>query len=152
MTDITTADADNDRTPVIAAFDHIGLTVRDLETSIAWYQNVFKAEIVDGDFPHYGREWTGFARLLVEPHTKTAFGLHHNTANEGEEMNEARTGLDHVSFRVDGRGALDAWAAWLDRLGVAHSGIQSVTKPFAYSTVIFRDLDNNQLEFIAPGV
>jgi catechol 2,3-dioxygenase-like lactoylglutathione lyase family enzyme len=148
MTDTT----DEITTPAIAAFDHVGLTVRDLEASIEWYRKVFQAKPVAGDFPHYGREWTGFARLLVEPHTNTSFGLHHNTANQGEEMNEARTGLDHVSFRVDGREALAAWAARLDDLGVAHSGIQSVKTPFAFSTIIFRDLDNNQLEFIAPGV
>jgi len=144
MTEITT--------PAITGFDHVGLTVRDLEASIDWYQKVFQATLVDGTLPHYGREWTGFARLIIEPHSNIAIGLHHNAANQGEEMNEVRTGLDHVSFKVDGREGLEAWANRLDSLGVAHSGIQSVKAPFAFSTLIFRDLDNNQLEFFAAGV
>ena len=138
--------------PPFLGVDHFAFTVRDLAASVAWYQKVFQANVVDGRLPHYGREWTGYARLVVEPRTGLAIGLHHNEANEGEEMNEIRTGLDHISLKVEGREGLEAWASWLDSLGVAHSGIQSAKEPFVYSTIIFRDIDNNQLEVIAPGV
>ena len=77
------------------------------------------------------------------------FGLHTNTANRGEPFDEARTGLDHVSFQVAGRAALEAWTAWLDELGIRHTGIVDETEPITYSTVVFRDPDNIQLELIA---
>jgi hypothetical protein len=41
---------------------------------------------------------------------------------------------------------------WLDSLGVAHSGIQTKKEPFVYATIVFRDLDNMQLEFVAIDV
>ena len=37
----------------------------------------------------------------------------------------------------------------LDELGVPHTGIVDETEPIAYSTVVFRDPDNIQLELIA---
>ncbi|WP_433222272.1 VOC family protein [Dactylosporangium sp. CS-047395] len=135
--------------PSFEGVHHIGLTVRDLGKSVEWYKKVFRGDLVNGKLPHYGREWTGFAELVVEPRSGLAIGLHHNTNNLGEEMDEAHTGLDHLSLRVEGRQGLQEWADWLDSLGIAHSGIQSVKEPFVYSTLVFRDLDNNQLEFIA---
>ncbi|MEU7827426.1 MULTISPECIES: VOC family protein [unclassified Nonomuraea] len=138
--------------PSFAGLAHFAFTVRDLEASVAWYQKVFQAELVNGKLPHYGREWTGYAELVIEPRTGLAIGLHHNAANQGEEFDEVRTGLDHISLKVDGREGLLAWSDWLDRLGVAHSGIQSVKEPFVYSVVIFRDIDNIQLEVMAVGV
>ncbi|MER5431791.1 VOC family protein [Streptomyces sp. NPDC002588] len=138
--------------PRLSGLHHFAFTVRDLEASIAWYQKVFQAALVDGDLPHFGREWTGFARLVVEPRTGLAIGLHHNENNGGEEFDEVRTGLDHISLRVEGREGLEAWANWLDSLGVAHSGIQSKKEPFVFSTIVFRDIDNIQLEVVAIDV
>ncbi|MGV9383646.1 VOC family protein [Nonomuraea sp. NPDC003707] len=84
-------------TPPISGLHHFALTVRDLEASIAWYQKVFQATLVDGDLPHYGREWTGYANLVIEPRTGLAIGLHHHEANQDEEFDEVHTGLDHIS-------------------------------------------------------
>ncbi|WP_105975301.1 VOC family protein [Streptomyces geranii] len=138
--------------PPIGGLHHFAFTVRDLEASVAWYRKVFQATLVEGVLPHYGREWTGFARLVIEPRTGLAIGLHHNDGNRGEEFDEVRTGLDHVSLRVEGREGLEAWADWLDSIGVAHSGIQSNKEPFVFSTVVFRDIDNIQLEVMAVDV
>jgi len=138
--------------PAFDGVHHVAFTVRDVDKSIEWYKKVFQADLVEGTLPHYGREWTGYARLVVEPRTGLAIGLHHNNANQAEEMNETRTGLDHISLKVDGRHGLEAWADWLDSLGIAHSGIQSKKEPFVFSTIVFRDLDNNQLEVIAVDV
>ncbi|KUI38340.1 glyoxalase [Mycobacterium sp. GA-2829] len=125
------------------------MTVTNLETSIAWYQRVFRTERLDLTIPHYGREETGYSVLLPEPRSGVIFGLHTNTGNRGEPFDEARTGLDHVSFGVAGRDALVAWTAWLDEIGVPHTGIVDETEPITYSTVVFRDPDNIQLELIA---
>jgi hypothetical protein len=56
--------------------------------------------------------------------------------------------MDHISFQADGLKGLEAWVDRLDALNIEHSGIQ--TRPGgSYSTVVFRDPDNNQLEFAA---
>jgi catechol 2,3-dioxygenase-like lactoylglutathione lyase family enzyme len=77
--------------------------------------------------------------------------LHTNVGNDGARFDEARTGLDHVGFNVSSRAELQAWTAWLDELGIPHSGIQVVDEPFPYATVVFRDPDNVQLELFALG-
>lgn len=51
---------------------HFAFTVRGVQASAAWYQKVFQANLVDGTLPHYGREWTGYARLSVREHTDSA--------------------------------------------------------------------------------
>jgi catechol 2,3-dioxygenase-like lactoylglutathione lyase family enzyme len=135
--------------PAIQGVHHVSLTVTDLEASIAWYQRVFRTQRLDLTIPHYGRESTGYAVLLPEPRSGLIFGLHTNTGNDGQPFDEARTGLDHVSFGVAGRAALEVWTGWLDELGVEHTGIVDETEPLTYSTVVFRDPDNIQLELIA---
>ncbi|MFW3122431.1 lactoylglutathione lyase-like lyase [Mycolicibacterium mageritense DSM 44476 = CIP 104973] len=127
---------------------HLSLTVTDLEASVAWYQRVFRTERLDVKIPHYGREETGYSVLLPEPRSGLIFGLHTNTGNRGEPFDEARTGLDHVSFSVASRDDLVAWTVWLDSLGIDHTGVVDETDPIVYSTVVFRDPDNIQLELI----
>jgi glyoxylase I family protein len=103
------------------------------------------------DFRHYEREETGYGIVLMDPRLGIAIGLHANTANRGEAFDECRTGLDHISFGVADRDELAAWVARLDELGIQHTGIRDEKEPMAYSTVVFRDPDNIQLEFIAFG-
>ncbi|ELB87256.1 lactoylglutathione lyase-like lyase [Rhodococcus wratislaviensis IFP 2016] len=118
---------------------------------MAWYQRLFGMDRVPVTFPHLDRENTGYAVLLVDPRSGAAIGLHTNEANQGEPFDEARTGLDHVSFSVATRDELVAWLARLDELGIEHTGIRDEQEPFVYSTVVFRDPDNIQLELIAVG-
>lgn len=135
----------------ISGIHHLSLTVTDLEVSIAWYQRVFRTQRLDLTIPHHGREETGFSVLLPEPRSGLIIGLHRNTGNRGEAFDEARTGLDHVSFGVPGRAQLVAWTQWLDELGIDHTGVVDETEPITYSTVVFRDPDNIQLELVAMG-
>jgi glyoxylase I family protein len=139
----------DDSSPSFSGVHHVSLTVTDLEASIGWYERVLQAVRTGVTIPHYGCEDTGYSVLLVEPRSGLMFGLHKNIANSGDRFDEARTGLDHVSFGVAGRAALEQWAAWLDGLGVTNTGVVDETEPIAYSTVVFRDPDNIQLEFIA---
>jgi glyoxylase I family protein len=140
---------DEEAGPGITGIHHFSVTVRDIETSVAWYQRVFRADRVPMEFPHYEREDTGYGVLLVEPRSGLAIGLHTNTGNTGERFDEARTGLDHVGFNVSSRDELEAWTAWLDGLGVEHSGIRMGDAPFPFATLVFRDPDNIQLELFA---
>ena len=135
--------------PAITGVHHFSVTVRDIEASAAWYQRVFQAARVPMQFPHYEREHTGYGLLLVDPRSGLAIGLHTNTGNGGEQFDEARTGLDHVGFNVASREELEAWTAWLDELGVEHSGIRTGDQPFPFATLVFRDPDNIQLELFA---
>ncbi|MEU6816682.1 VOC family protein [Streptomyces sp. NPDC046860] len=137
--------------PTINGVHHLSFTVADLDSSLGWYQKLFGADRVDHKFVHLGAEDTGYGILLVTPVSGVVIGLHTNTANKGEKFDEARTGLDHVSFQVSAREDLETWAAWLDELGIAHTGIRDETEPFAYSTLVFRDPDDIQLEFVAVG-
>jgi glyoxylase I family protein len=75
-------------------------------------------------------------------------GLHAHRANAGKSFDECRTGLDHVSFGVASHDELAAWVARLDELGIEHPGIRDEREPFSYSTVVFRDPDNIQLELM----
>jgi glyoxylase I family protein len=136
----------DDTAPGITGIHHFSVTVRDIEASVAWYQRVFRADRVPMKFPHYEREDTGYSVLLVEPRSGLAIGLHTNTGNDGEQFDEACTGLDHVGFNVASREDLEAWTAWLDELGIDHSGIRTGDEPFPFATVVFRDPDNIQLE------
>lgn len=136
----------DDYAPCITGVHHFSVTVCDIEASVAWYQRVFRADRVPMEFPHYEREHTGYGVLLVDTRSGLLIGLHTNTGNGGEQFDEARTGLDHVGFNVASREELEAWTAWLDELGVEHSGIRIGDQPFPFATLVFRDPDNIQLE------
>ena len=134
--------------PAIAGYHHFSPTVSDVEASAQWYERVFGMTRVPVAFPHHGAEQGGYAVVLTEPRSGIALGLHHHEANPGQSFDERRTGLDHISFAVAGRADLDAWARWLDSLGVENSGVVDTDNPVPYSVVVFRDPDNIQLELI----
>jgi glyoxylase I family protein len=137
--------------PSITGINHFSATVTDLEASVAWYQQLFGMDRMPATFPHYEREDTGYAVVLMEPRSGAIIGLHTNTANRGETFDECRTGLDHIALGVANRDELVAWVTKLDELGIQHTGIRDVKEPLAFSTVVFRDPDNIQLELIAFG-
>ena len=132
--------------PVITGVHHVCLTVTDIDASMNWYQQLFQAGRWPGRLPHYAREETGFAEMLVDNSTGLLIGLHHHNANQGEKFEESHTGLDHISFGVAERADLDAWASWLTELGIENSGVIDTDNPLSYSVVVFRDPDNIQLE------
>jgi glyoxylase I family protein len=134
--------------PAVTGVHHFSATVSDIEASAQWYERVFGMNRVPVTIPHYGDEEGGYAVLLIDPRSGVAIGLHHHEANPGQPYHESKTGLDHISFGVADRAGLDAWASWLDELGIEHSGVIDSDHPMPYSVVVFRDPDNLQLEFI----
>ncbi|MGV0791444.1 VOC family protein [Mycolicibacterium sp. XJ1819] len=140
-----------DKAPAVTGVHHVSITVTDLEASVAWYQRLLQADRVPTKFPHYGREDTGFGELLIEPRSGIVIGLHTNTGNDGQPFDEARTGLDHLALNVATRDELQSWTAWLDELGIEHSGVRAIDEPFPFATVVFRDPDNVQLELFTMG-
>ena len=134
--------------PAVAGIDHFSATVSDVEASAQWYLRVFGMNRVPVQFPHHRDEDGGYAVLLMDPRSGVAIGLHHHEANLGDGFDERRNGLDHIAFKVAERTDLDTWVSWLDEQGVQHSGVNDVTVPVPYSTLVFRDPDNIQLELI----
>ena len=141
----------SDDQPAITGIHHFSPTVCDVEASARWYEKVFGLQRVPVTFPHYEREETGYAVLLIDPRSGLAIGLHENKGNQGEKFDECRTGLDHIGFNVSSRDEMERWAEHLSALGVEHSGIRDVTEPMAFSTLVFRDPDNIQLELFTTG-
>jgi glyoxylase I family protein len=133
--------------PAVTGYHHFAPTVSDVEASAQWYERVFGMTRMPVAFPHHGEE-DGYALVLIEPRSGLVLGLHHHDDNSGQPFDERRTGLDHMSFAVAGRADLDAWARWLDHLGVENSGVVDTGDPVPYSVVVFRDPDNIQLELI----
>lgn len=135
-----------------ARLHHIALTVRDLEASVGWYEQVFGVHH-QMDVPHVG----GTAKILADETFSLAFALHRHDANTAEAFHESRTGLDHVGFQVPTREDLVAWQSHLEAHGVARAAAadrpctQSAIADEPYGSVlVFRDPDNIQLELYAP--
>src|SRR5215468_396773 len=124
--------------PSVTGYHHFAPTVSDVEASAQWYERVFGMTRLPVAFPHYGGEKGGYAVVLMEPRSGIVLGLHHHDTNPGQPFDERRTGLDHMSFSVAGRADLDAWAGWLDSLGVENSGVVDTGDPLPYSVVLFR--------------
>jgi len=122
---------------------HVAVTVTDLERSTRWYGALLAAgPVLDEDERAGGFHHTVFAlgggQLL---------GLHTHHQAAGDTFDEHRTGLDHIAFACRDRDELQAWAARLDELGIAHGGIKDAHYG---SGVSFRDPDGIALEFFAP--
>jgi glyoxylase I family protein len=122
---------------------HVALTVRDLATSVPWYESLLDAKpVLDEDTDpdmHHTVYLMGSGTLLgLHQHAKTA---------PDKPFSEFDVGLDHIAFGCADRAELQTWADRLDELGIAHGGI----KDAAYgSGVSFRDPDGIPLEFFAP--
>lgn len=124
--------------PGVSGIHHVGLTVTDLDRSVAWYTSVLGAE--------------GISRFDIGPMSKAMVRLgpvtlsltSHGAGAVGGPFDEHRAGLDHLSLAVPDIAALRTWASRLDRAGVEHS---DVVKGASGSLIAFRDPDNIALEF-----
>ncbi len=131
--------------------NHVNLTVRDLERSSAWYCRVLRLTKVSDQVnigPPYFNE-NAYHGLFDLATFSYVVGLIQHPDGIPGGFDARRVGLDHVGFQVPERADLDDWAAHLDELGVAHSGV--VTSP--YSTVVnVSDPDGIALELSGVDV
>jgi catechol 2,3-dioxygenase-like lactoylglutathione lyase family enzyme len=134
--------------PALGALHHVAVTVTDVEASAEWYERVLGLQRLPAPIPHYGNQSPGFGLLLLDPSAGWAIGVHHHDLHRGEAADETRTGMDHIGLAVPERRDLDDWARRLDALGGNHSGVTDTADPIPYSTLVFRDPDNIQLEFV----
>ena len=131
--------------PDITGIAHVELSVRDLDTSVAWYTKLLGArDVWRGSNDRYGIT----ACAIYEPRSKIVFAFTQHGSQEPEDFSPRRPGLDHVSFGVAGRPALEEWVRHLDALGIPHSAIQDDHQP---PSVTLSDPDGIALEFSFPA-
>jgi glyoxylase I family protein len=128
--------------PESPTIGHVALTVADLSVSVPWYQRLLGSEPVldedTGPFYHVGFALPG----------GTLLGLHQfPEGTGGQQFNERRPGLDHLSFACANRGELEAWQKRLTEMGIMNGGIVDASYGSGLS---FRDPDNIALEFFSP--
>jgi glyoxylase I family protein len=86
----------------------------------------------------------------------TGLDLFEHVDNDQEPFDPARTGLDHLGFAAESMEELQAWADWLNRCGMHHSGVRDIVpgdtggiEPEPIGAMLdFRDPDEIQLEFL----
>jgi catechol 2,3-dioxygenase-like lactoylglutathione lyase family enzyme len=122
---------------------HFRLTVTDVGRSVAFYTGLlgFKKlmDLNPGAFLSNGSVSLGIGPFPDPVH-----------AMEGDRFSENRVGLDHMSFAVPSRKALEDAVRVLDARGVPHSEVRDLGEAFGIAILIFRDPDNIQLELSAP--
>jgi glyoxylase I family protein len=130
------------------SFAHVRLTVTDIERSRKFYEDVFGLPVAFELPPNADaqtREQLSFLfGGVIYQLGDSLLGLR---PVADDHFDEDRVGLDHVSFNVASRAALDEAAAMLDGLGVEHGGVKDIGAGFILE---FRDPDHIALELFAP--
>jgi glyoxylase I family protein len=127
---------------------HVRLTVTDIERSRQFYESVFGWPVlleVPENADEATRNQYGFLfGGVIYDLGGTLLGLRPVAT---DRFNEDRVGLDHIAFRLGSRAELDAAAAHLDEVGVAHEPVKDIGPSYILE---FRDPDNIALELTAP--
>ena len=134
---------------MITGIHHLGLTVRDVEASAAWYEQVLGFRHVD----HYESP-DGARRKVFLRHDglSVRLGLTQHHGSSQKVFDETTVGLDHLAFTVGDRRELEWWQARLADAAVTHSSITPAnTIPGAF-VLVFHDPDNIQLELLGGRV
>lgn len=128
---------------VTGGVHHFRLTVTNVDRSVSFYTQLLGfTKLMDldpGAFLSNGKVGLG-----IGPHPRP------DQAIEGDRFDENRVGLDHMSFEVSSRAALDEAGRILDQRGIAHSEVRDLGEAFGICILVFRDPDNVQLELSGP--
>jgi glyoxylase I family protein len=136
----------------LGGIHHIRLTVTDIERSRAFYTDLLGFDIAveapasedpESD-PSYPVLWGG----VVMAKGNYLLGLR-PVAGKGDRFDEDRVGLDHLSFNVESRAALNEAIRLLDERGVPRGEVRELAS-FGICVLPFRDPDNIQLELTSP--
>ena len=136
----------------LGAIHHIRLTVTNIERSRKFYTEVLGFDVAAAapashdpkSDPSYPVLWGG----VVMAKGNYLLGLR-PVAAKGDRFDEDRVGLDHLSFNVDSREALNQAIKLLDERGVPRGEVRELTS-FGICVLPFRDPDNIQLELTSP--
>ena len=130
-------------TVATGAVHHLTLTVTDLERSTTFYTGILGFQRVMAFGPRTILSNGEFILALTPP-------LNPAQAVSDDRFNENRIGLDHLSFAVEGRAALEAALRLFDEQGIPHGQINDLGPDLSFYVLAFRDPDNIQLELTAP--
>ena len=136
----------------LGSIHHLRLTVTDIARSREFYTSLLGFEVAveapasddPKSDPTYPVLWGG----VVMAKGNYLLGLR-PVASKGDRFDEDRVGLDHLSFNVESRAALDDAIRLLDERGVPHGAVRELTA-FGICVLPFRDPDNIQLEITSP--
>jgi glyoxylase I family protein len=122
--------------------NHVTLTVTDINRSREFYTSVLGFQFLMEYGPKY---------LFSNGSVILALNLSPDPARSiaGDKFDENRVGLDHVSFNVSSREALEEALRIFDACNVSHGEIKDLADLGMY-VLAFRDPDNIQLEMTAP--
>ncbi|MET8648569.1 MULTISPECIES: VOC family protein [Nocardia] len=131
----------------VTSFDHVRLTVSDIERSRKFYDLVFGWPVylevpVDADDATREKFWFLFGGVLYRVSDTQLLGLR-PVAEDG--FHEDRCGLDHLAFTLPDRAALEAAVALLDEHGIEHEPVKELG---VMAILEFRDPDNIALELV----
>lgn len=107
--------------PAITGLHHVKFPVSDLATGLAWFERVFgfrtalEFEDDDGVVRGVAGSVPGLAGAEV-------------ALRQTPEYAKGFAGFDPICFAIADRSAAEAWASWLDELGIDHSPV--VDTPF----------------------
>jgi len=135
-----------------SGFAHVRLTVTDIERSKSFYDQVFgwpaaidasesagEPGVADSPEKFYGG-------VVYQTPQGTLFGLR---PVGSDRFDSTRTGLDHVSFTVADRAALESAAAALGDAGIPHGDVVDLTDA-GIAILSFQDPDDINVELTAP--
>jgi len=135
-----------------SGFAHVRLTVTDIERSKSFYDQVFgwpaaidasesagEPGVADSPEKFYGG-------VVYQTPQGTLFGLR---PVGSDRFDSTRTGLDHVSFTVADRAALESAAAALQDAGIPHGDVVDLTDA-GIAILSFQDPDDINVELTAP--
>ena len=128
---------------------HLGLTVRDVDVSAAWYADVLGFHRV-GDYT--APDGSRTKAFLRHDGLRVRLGLTRHEHGSRDPFDETRVGLDHLAFAVSTLAELDEWAQRFSGAGLACSPVAAANSIPGAAVLVFRDPDNIQLElFFDPS-
>lgn len=117
----------------IEGFDHLALTVRDMERSLEWYQDVLGLE------RRFEDSWGNYPAVVCAGSTCLAFFP--RTKVEPQTKANSKAGLRHFAFRVDRKNFEQAKAE------LKHRGIDFHFEDHDIAhSIYFRDPDDYEVE------
>jgi len=148
MTTATEAPPSTRNAPALTGLQHLGLTVRDVVASEAWYAKVLGLVRAFVE-PHGAGD--GYAVVMTRPGTGLFVGLDHHPDADRSEFSPLRTGLDHLALGLPSREAIDEWINHLDTLDVERETLFESAEPVPHALVVLRDPDGIPIELFWFG-
>lgn len=148
MTTAAEASQSTRAAPEVTGLQHLGITVRDVVASEAWYTRALGLVRAFVD-PHPNDD--GYAVVMTRPGTGLFVGLHHHPEADRERFSPRRAGLDHLALQLPSREAIDEWITHLDAVGVGHGALVERQAPVPFSLVLVHDPDGIPIELFWVG-